>query len=299
MALVGNRSVLNKSPGRFLNRGVAILRSEFGKHGMMRNVYERFDDKSAFPNGHLSPSAWVLPKARGGMSSINSSGLEVQSSGLAVGGITTAAATTLSVGTNSPVGNLIAFGIGSVGISVSPNNPLLTASLNGNGGGSFGVSTNVPILGARASLVGETMLTFSCALTPYAVGRMNGTTEEQGLTLAGITNSVMNAPLANYKIPGSAGSALAAASSGGVDYGALGLAVWTSASRTLTSEGVSPSVEDIAAAVRASIETELARLNKLAALSAIDATLVVTPTTRSAGGVTQTITTVGDTTTVS
>lgn len=55
---------------------------------------------------------------------------------------------------------------------------------------------------------------------------------------------------------------------------------------------------DIAAAVRTEIAVELARLSKIANLHAIDATLVVTPTSRVAGSVSQTIATVGDTTTV-
>jgi hypothetical protein len=65
-----------------------------------------------------------------------------------------------------------------------------------------------------------------------------------------------------------------------------------------TSGSTGPTAAEIAAAVRAEITIELARITKLAALSAIDATLVVTPTTRTAGAVTQTISTVGDTTTV-
>ena len=73
----------------------------------------------------------------------------------------------------------------------------------------------------------------------------------------------------------------------------------TSAAYATTAVGGSgPSVNDIAAALRAEIAAELTRINKLAALHAIDATLVVTPTKRVAGPVTQTITTVGDTTTV-
>lgn len=66
-----------------------------------------------------------------------------------------------------------------------------------------------------------------------------------------------------------------------------------------TSGSSGPSAVDIAAAVRLEIAVELARISKLANLSAIDATLVVTPTTRSAGALVQTISTVGDTTTVS
>ena len=55
MALIGNRSVLNKTPGRFLNAGVATFRSEFNKHGMQRSA--AFSPLSAMPNGHLAPSA--------------------------------------------------------------------------------------------------------------------------------------------------------------------------------------------------------------------------------------------------
>ena len=63
MALHGNRSVLHKSPGRFMNGfgttggGIASMRSGFNKHGMQRNAYEQFDAKAATPYGHLSGSA--------------------------------------------------------------------------------------------------------------------------------------------------------------------------------------------------------------------------------------------------
>lgn len=59
-----------------------------------------------------------------------------------------------------------------------------------------------------------------------------------------------------------------------------------------------PAAATNASAVRTELTTELTRVTKLAALSGIDATLVVTPTTRTAGSVIQTIDTVGDTTTV-
>ncbi len=59
-----------------------------------------------------------------------------------------------------------------------------------------------------------------------------------------------------------------------------------------------PAADTNASATRTELSTELARITKLAKLSGIDATLVVTPTARSAGDITQTVTTVGDTTTV-
>ncbi len=69
MALIGNRSVLLKSPGRFLSGTVAsIQRNNFRP---LRNVYETTDRLSGIPDGHLSPSSWFLPQVAGGMSSRN------------------------------------------------------------------------------------------------------------------------------------------------------------------------------------------------------------------------------------
>lgn len=71
-------------------------------------------------------------------------------------------------------------------------------------------------------------------------------------TAEGVRDAVWSAILANYPGAGSAGLALATASSGGVDYTALGVAVWNSVSRTLT-VGAAPSTADIVAAIEAAV----------------------------------------------
>lgn len=71
-------------------------------------------------------------------------------------------------------------------------------------------------------------------------------------TAEGVRDAVWNAILSSYPNAGSAGLALATASSGGVDYTALGVAVWSSVSRTLTA-GAAPSTDDIVAAIEAAI----------------------------------------------
>ena len=215
MALHGNRSVLNKSPGRFLNGGVAILRSTFNKHGMQRNAYQAFSPIAATPNGHLAPSAWVLPKTGGGMSSFNAAKATITGSGLAVGGITTTGESSMVFAFADATGQLISSGNGTATLTITSNTPLLTASIGGSGSTTITVSTNVPTLGAEASLqgsasitvtvanatalplddtsplrTGSAMMTFSGTLTPYAIGIMDGTTEEAGLTNAGIATSV-------------------------------------------------------------------------------------------------------------
>lgn len=69
MSLLGNYSILHKSPGRFLSGTVASGdRSNFGKSGSFRNNYmKNFDKTSAIPLGYTE--GWVLPQLGGGMAS--------------------------------------------------------------------------------------------------------------------------------------------------------------------------------------------------------------------------------------
>ena len=72
MALIGNGSILHKSPGRFLSGTAGTLRSGFNKPGMLAGRFETMDRLSAaIPGGHLSPSAWAMPRTAGGMGTVN------------------------------------------------------------------------------------------------------------------------------------------------------------------------------------------------------------------------------------
>jgi hypothetical protein len=86
------------------------------------------------------------------------------------------------------------------------------------------------------------------------------------LTPEGIRDNVWNALLTNYQGDGSAGKALATASSGGVDLNLMAQAVWEYVSRTLTSGGGGATPEDIAAAILAAaqvtpIHSEVKKVN--------------------------------------
>lgn len=278
MALIGNRSVLHKSPGRFLNGGHAIQRSAFNKHGMQRGA--GFDAKAATPYGYLSPSAWVLPRTAGGMSSRNVTGLSFAASGLAVGGITADGTASFSVSVADAVGQLIVSGEGSASFAFTVADALLTASVNGVGSASFGI-TSTALLGALAS--GEGAASFSInvpnaqayplndasplrtgsasfaingSLVPYAIGQMSGSTVDTSvLTGDAIAAAVWSALAVQYPDGATMGGKLNTASSGGVDYAALGLAVWGSVERTLTSgAGTAPTAEEVAAAVLAAAQ---------------------------------------------
>lgn len=79
MALIGNRTVLHKSPGRFLSGGVAsIERSNFGKAGMLASRFQAFSPiLGGLPTGHLAPSSWSLPRTAGALSAINAASIAV------------------------------------------------------------------------------------------------------------------------------------------------------------------------------------------------------------------------------
>ena len=172
------------------------------------------DNKSAVPNGNRAPSAWIMPNKGGGLSSRDAT-LAFTTTATGIKGLPGEGSTSFSITTNTPDGQLIVSGSGSVTFSLDTNAPLLTASLNGAGTTSFSLTTNTPILGAEASLTGEAnfvvttntpviypldddsplrtataSFSFGGSLTSYAIGSMTGTTEEAGLSNAGIANSV-------------------------------------------------------------------------------------------------------------
>lgn len=60
-----------------------------------------------------------------------------------------------------------------------------------------------------------------------------------------------------------------------------------------------PAADEVATATRSELAPELTRITKVAKIHGVDVPLVVTPTSRTAGDLAQTVTTVGDTTTLS
>ena len=202
MALHGNRSVLHKSPVRFINGREALLRDNFNKYGMVRNAYDAKSPTAGIPYGHLSPSAWVLPRIGGAMSSQNVTILTIGVSGLAVGGVTANADTGFSFTVADAAGQLISSGNGTASFTISTLPLLLTASLNGIGSTSFTISTNAPLLGAEAGAVGTASFAITGTLTPYAIGSMSGSTVDNTvLTVdaiaAGILAAALTSPIAS------------------------------------------------------------------------------------------------------
>ena len=225
--LVGNRSTLLKSPGRFLSGGpVSVMRSAFNTHGMMRGAYGgNYNALSATPDGHLSPSAWVLPKTAGGMSSRNTINGAATATGNGNLGLPAAASLSGSGGITQALLALVVSAVANLSGSGT-----LTAGIIGKLEAAAALAGSGNLAGAAGALASMLVgLSGSGAAvgTPYASGSMSANIKGYGdLTPEGIRDSIWNALAANYNTAGTMGNKLNSAASGGVDYAALGEAVW-------------------------------------------------------------------------
>jgi len=69
MALLGNRSVLLKSPGRSLSAAHATYRSNYNTPGSSRGQYLSFSGLAAIPSGYRPPYCWTIAVKPGALSS--------------------------------------------------------------------------------------------------------------------------------------------------------------------------------------------------------------------------------------
>ena len=191
MALHGNRSVLHKSPVRFLNGGAAILRSNFGKHGMVRNSYQVFAATAAIPYGYYGGrGAWVQPKKGGAVSGVNAIALTIGASGAGSMGKNTSGTASITFDL-SGVGGLIssASGVASISIGAS-GNIFASKSTSGTAGITLGATGT---LKATGKIQGTAPISLSANWTPYAVGWISGSTASGGVLTEASIIAAMNA----------------------------------------------------------------------------------------------------------
>lgn len=207
------------------------------------------DRKSGRPDGTLHPGSWLLPGVAGGMASRNNIAGAGATTFAVTGGVngqaTLAGAGDIMAATAQLVISMVATLAGSGTMAAADLRGYLNAvaSLSGSGGVSAAIAA-LAWAGAAVSGGG----TISSA-TPYATGTLSATIRGYSdLTPEGIRDQVWNATAANYTGAGTMGQKLNSAASGGVDYNALAAAVWSAATRTLTS-GAAPTEAQIAAAV--------------------------------------------------
>jgi hypothetical protein len=254
--LLCNQSPLMQCPIRFMGGSTTSvepqLRSNWNKAGRNRNQSYRDQTTAAYPlwaviPGHYPPNTWLLPYEAGGMASHDNTVLGMATTATLYGGITADAPADIGIDTNTPTGELIAFG-NNVGeacdIGINANTPALTASISADNVGQpcdLGISPNTPILGAIASLTitattigvtGDTCTIlpvddtspartatatfgFDGSWAPYATGSMEGSTAEVGVTIDNIVTGVWSAAATGFNTAGTMGNKLNSASSAG------------------------------------------------------------------------------------
>lgn len=166
LGLIGNTSVLNKSPIR--NIGGTTLscdRSNFNTPGQERNVYAGeggFANFNAIPNGYVPPYSWVIAVKPGGMASYKQiSGSGTTTNVNLAGGIGIASTINgLGSISSSPIsgpGNVSATGI--TGSGSFQTNPIMSgallASANPSGSGSITNAADGARVGMLATLSGS------------------------------------------------------------------------------------------------------------------------------------------------
>jgi len=187
--LVGNRSVLLKSPGRFLSGTIAsIERSNFSKPGMMANRFQSMSMLSGIPSGHLSPSAWFLPRTAGGMSSHNYTSVSMSVTGAGAEGVNGSGSTSVALSATA-IGQLVASAIGTTSLSLSATGSAF-AALNGSGEATFTLTTSGTANGLGFA-VGTASMQVTGTMVSYAIGHMSGTTEDvTGVTPTSVASAV-------------------------------------------------------------------------------------------------------------
>lgn len=240
MALLGNVSILHKSPAKYLTGTVGFNdRANWNKPGMMRSrgnlTVSTLWKYDAIPSGFYAGRAFFPPQKAGRITSRQAFSFDGSATGAL--GLPGSAASTFAIDATA-VGGLIAGGVASGTISITGS-----ASIAGLAAGSAAGTmtiTGSAAIGATAWGVASCTMIFGGSVQPFALGYMTATTVDNSvLTPSTITSAVWSALKTDYNAAGTMGNALNNASSGGVDYAALGSAVWAHAVESgLTAEQV-------------------------------------------------------------
>jgi hypothetical protein len=178
MALIGNYSVLNKSPARkFAGSTESELRSNFNTPGASRAMFAGWagvSRLSSIPRGDAPGSAWVIPIRAGDMASVNEATIAIQEGtlNLAAGrNITGTGTITFTEG--SVALQLIVSGSGTSTITFDGTGSLAGA-LSGAGTATITFDASPALLGALASMSGTSAVSFAGSAVINAIGVLEG-----------------------------------------------------------------------------------------------------------------------------
>lgn len=178
-----------------------VLNQNFAQTNRIRNLTAGegiTDDKVGLPMGYVD-KGWMMPQ-KAGMISSRGANFGFTDTGTILGGKAlettppepsfgfTAVATGGLVSTVPAAGAPATFGF-------ATNAPLLTASLSGDGSATFGFSFANALLGALGGMTVTAEFGMDGTLTSHAIGIMEGTTAESGVTIDNIVTALETAVL--------------------------------------------------------------------------------------------------------
>lgn len=221
--LLGNRTVLQKSPATFRN-GTATAGAYAGmvinnltQSGRNKNIYVNSNEQvinraNAVPLGYTHPYNFVMPLKNGGMASFKNLSAILTSTNNISGGKNAESSLSASIVLSSAEMGLIVSAIANLSASITITNAELAAVLNmiANALSAQG-SLNTPILGAIAGIVSNLQASgvISSASMADSAGFMSSDiTPYTELSPENLAAAILNAILADYNEPGSVGEAL-------------------------------------------------------------------------------------------
>ena len=149
MGILGNYSVIHKSPGRFMSGAANVVnRASFSKSGMLRNRFYSLANFSAIPNGYVHPYSWSMAQESGGMASYMLINASVSNSSNLAGGINVNAAITGNIEITTASLGLIVQLVAAILGNGSLNAPTIAGVLTGSSSLSASGNLNTPLLGA-------------------------------------------------------------------------------------------------------------------------------------------------------
>lgn len=196
MALIGNRSVLHKSPTRFLAGTLASGdRNNFNKPGMLRGSQAAYGRLAAIPNGYGSTS-WMMPVKAGAISSANAAVMTVSQSANGAMGLPGDGTADFIIDFSTATGGLISSGDGTASFAITSTATVL-ATRSGDGSATMSFTTNTPLLGALGWVTATGAFSVSTTMQTYARGYMTGSTID--------TSTIVNANIVSvngYSVTG-------------------------------------------------------------------------------------------------
>ena len=178
MGLIGNYSLLQKTPGSFISGSSAApgyisgVRSNFDKPGSLRGSELHFGKFYAIPQGYSAPYAYLMPRVYNFISSYTSSNGLIESNVLMAGGRNLEAPMASNITSlNAQLDQIVTF-IGSSLLTFSKVNAQLDASVNLQISAVASIATN-----ANIGAIIDALASSNMAITPIvmltALAQMN------------------------------------------------------------------------------------------------------------------------------